>query len=73
MNEQHKPKSRRPDYRVWMVTGEGKEAAWTDIGAAWSTPQGKGFSVALKAVPLAPGRIVMLPPKLLPANEGGQQ
>jgi len=37
---------------------EEKSARWTDIGVAWPTRDGKGFSLNLNALPLN-GRIVM--------------
>ena len=48
----------RPAFRLYSVTGESKSARWTDIGVAWPTRDGKGFSLNLNALPLN-GRIVM--------------
>lgn len=48
----------RPAFRLYSVTGEGKSARWTDIGVAWATRDGKGFTLTLNALPLN-GRIVM--------------
>ena len=36
----------------------GRNARWTDIGVAWATKDGKGFTLALNAIPVN-GRIVM--------------
>jgi hypothetical protein len=48
----------RPSHRLFNVTGDGENARWTDIGVAWSTKDGKGFTLALNAIPVN-GRIVM--------------
>lgn len=49
---------RKPTHRVYSVTGQGKSASWTDIGAAWSNQDGMGFSITCRAIPLQ-GRIIM--------------
>ncbi len=48
----------RPSHRLFSVTGNADAARWTDIGAAWLTKDGKGFTISLNAIPLD-GRIVM--------------
>ncbi len=45
----------KPSHRLYVITGEGKSAKWTEIGAAWPNKDGKGFSISS---PLG-GRIVM--------------
>lgn len=52
------PNNRQPTHRLYIVKGEGENARWTDIGAAWTNIDGKGFSISLDAIPLG-GRIVM--------------
>jgi hypothetical protein len=47
-----------PTHRLYHVTGEGKDARWRDIGAAWQHKDGKGYSVSCPVIPLT-GRIVM--------------
>lgn len=47
-----------PAYVLYGVQGEGKDATWIKIGAAWPNKDGKGFNIRCNAVPLA-GRIVM--------------
>lgn len=49
---------RKPTHRIYRVSGEGKTANWTPIGAAWQNRDGQGFSIACDAMPLT-GRIVM--------------
>jgi hypothetical protein len=46
--------SKKPSHHAYTVR-EGKEADqkyWTKIGAAWPHKDGKGFDVALDALPL---------------------
>ncbi len=50
--------SNRPTFRLYTVTGDGDHTRWTDIGVAWRTRDGKGFTLSLNALPLN-GRIVM--------------
>lgn len=50
--------SRKPTHRLFHVTGDGGNAFWTPIGAAWPNKDGKGFSLSCDAMPLT-GRIVM--------------
>ena len=49
---------RKPSHRLYRVNGDGENANWTPIGAAWLHRDGNGFSIACDAVPLQ-GRIVM--------------
>ena len=49
---------RRPSHRLYRVLGDGQDAIWTPIGAAWPNKDGQGFSLVCDAVPLH-GRIVM--------------
>ena len=53
---------KKPAFIAYTVSGEGKEAFWTRIGAAWMLNHSEGFSIDLTALPLN-GRIVLLPPK----------
>ncbi|MBB4858159.1 hypothetical protein HNO88_001478 [Novosphingobium chloroacetimidivorans] len=48
----------RPSHRLFTVNGDGEQARWTDIGVAWATRDGKGFTLSLNALPLN-GRVVM--------------
>lgn len=47
-----------PAFRLYRVDGNGPDARWTKIGAAWPKRDGKGFNILCDAVPLQ-GRIVM--------------
>ena len=58
MTKQTQAASAKPTHRIYNVTGAGKSAYWTQIGAAWPNRDGQGFSITCDAVPLA-GRIVM--------------
>lgn len=48
----------KPTHRLYRVEGDGKNATWTQIGAAWPNRDGAGFSISCDAVPLQ-GRIMM--------------
>ena len=42
----------KPDYIAYSVEGEGEDAQWTEIDAAWNHAKGDGLNVELKALPL---------------------
>src|SRR4051812_39870074 len=48
--------SRRPAFDPFMVEGDGKNAFWMKIGAAWPHDDGKGFNLQLSAMQIS-GRI----------------
>lgn len=56
------PASKKPAYEAFVIEGEGDNAFWTKIGAAWPHDDGKGFNVQLSALPIA-GRITLRAPK----------
>jgi hypothetical protein len=60
--ERHMPGNGRPAFEAFVVDGDGKDAFWTKIGAAWPHEDGKGFNVQLVALP-ANGRIALRVPK----------
>jgi hypothetical protein len=62
-------KSKRPSHGVFVVEGEGDNAFWTKIGAAWAHEEGKGFNVNLTCLPFG-GRLVVREPKA--DEESGQ-
>lgn len=64
------PLRRRPTHRLYRVLGEGSDAIWTPIGAAWPNRDGLGFNVSCDAVPLT-GRIVLRLIQPRAANEEG--
>lgn len=52
--------SNRPTHRVFAVRKNGGDKAfWTQIGAAWSNQDGKGFNLKLYLVPTDGADIVM--------------
>lgn len=68
---------RAPASRLWLVTGEGETATWTEITALWPTKKGGGFTgMADKLLPIMAnhmkGRLVILPAKRK-AGSGGAQ
>jgi hypothetical protein len=54
--------NQKPPFIAYSVSGEGKHAYWTKIGAAWPHKNSEGFNVELGALPIG-GRIVLIPPK----------
>lgn len=62
-----------PAFVLWSVEGNGKQACWTRVGAAWANSDGKGFNLRCNAIPLA-GRLVMraFTPKPTEASEDRQ-
>lgn len=63
-------KSNRPTHAVYVVEGEGENAFWTKVGAAWAHDDSEGFSITLTAIPLT-GRLVVRKPKAK-AEEAGR-
>lgn len=51
-------RSNLPTHGVYVVEGEGDNAFWTKVGAAWSHADGQGFNITMTAVPLT-GRLVL--------------
>ncbi|WP_137865077.1 MULTISPECIES: hypothetical protein [unclassified Sphingomonas] len=68
MTKQRKLPGIKPTHRIYLVTGEGKSAFWTPIGAAWPNRDGEGFSLQYDALPLG-GRTVMRRITERPAKE----
>lgn len=65
----------RPTHRLYTVKGNGKEARWIDIGAAWPTKDAQGFTLILDALPVD-GRVVMreiAEREIAGSENGGQQ
>lgn len=52
------PEKKQPTHEVFVVSGEGKEAFWTKVGAAWENRDGLGYNIQLSALPLD-GRLTM--------------
>ena len=48
----------KPSHRLYQVAGEGKNAIWTPVAAAWPHRDGKGFNIVLEALPVS-GRITL--------------
>ncbi|GAA0273388.1 hypothetical protein LNAOJCKE_4859 [Methylorubrum aminovorans] len=57
----------RPSHAVYVVEGEGENAFWTRIGAAWAHEDGDGFNLQLSCLPLT-GRLVIRKPR--PKTDG---
>ncbi|MFK3968605.1 hypothetical protein ACI2KT_34160 [Ensifer adhaerens] len=59
-------KSNRPTHAVYVVEGEGDNAFWTKIGAAWPHDDNDGFNITLQAMPID-GKLTIR--KMKPKND----
>jgi hypothetical protein len=71
MTTETKTSGEKPTHRIYNVTGKGKSARWTAIGAAWPNRDGQGFSITCDAFP-RDGHIVMRAITERPAQEEGR-
>ena len=72
MNQQLPLMHRKPSHRLFRVLGDGSDAIWTPIGAAWPNKDGLGFNISCDAIPLT-GRLVMRFITERAEEGGGQQ
>lgn len=59
MTKEINTKSNRPSHTLFNVIGEGDDANWTRIGAAWAHKDGKGLNLDLDMIPMKTGRFVI--------------
>ncbi len=71
--QQLKLPGRKPTHRLYCVHGDGQEASWTPIGAAWPHSDNNGFSIECEAVPLKGRLVLRFITERSAANDGGQQ
>ena len=69
---QSKAAGRKPTHRLYIVTGDGENAKWLPVGAAWPHEDGNGYGLAIEALPLQ-GRIVLRRITERAPAKGGQQ
>ncbi|GEP60436.1 hypothetical protein [Reyranella soli] len=62
-----------PALIAWHVSEKGTKKFWTRIGAAWPHKKGEGLTLQLELMPIADGRIVLLPPKEDAGQSGDSQ
>jgi hypothetical protein len=56
----NRTKSNKPSHGIFHVTGDGKQARWTKIGAAWAHDDSSGMNLAFEYLPAGnQGRIVI--------------
>lgn len=68
--------SKRPSHRVYAVYRKNADdkGRWTEIGAAWSHGDGKGYSLKLEYLPMNGADIVVrVPEEKSEGQEGGAQ
>lgn len=71
----NKNKPNRPSHGIYHVTGDGQEARWTKIGAAWAHDDNGGLSLAVDYLPTGTqGRLVIrkAKPKTDNTNDNGE-
>lgn len=68
MSNQQTKQPKRPTHIIWQVIGEGDDAFWNRVGAAWENRDGQGLSCRFDAYPIA-GRTVIRVNKEQPDNE----
>lgn len=71
MKKQIKEK-KAPTHAVYVVQGEGENAHWLKIGAAWLHGDGKGANLMLEALPIG-NKVVVREITEKPATDGAQQ
>lgn len=62
-NREETRETHAPAFIAWHVSEKGERKFWTRIGASWRHQKGEGLTLQLDLVPVAGGRIVLLPPK----------
>lgn len=72
MKKQTKEK-KPPTHGVYVVQGEGDNAHWLKIGAAWLHGDGKGANLILEALPLSNKVVVREISAKDAENQGAQQ
>ena len=72
MTDQSNIPTAKPTHRIFVVTGEGKKAKWSELGAAWPHRDGSGFAITCTAIPLH-GRIIMREINERPGEKGGAE
>jgi hypothetical protein len=55
--------SNKPSHDAFAVSGEGKKATWTRIGAAWPNEDGKGYNLVIAPGLAVSGKIVLREPR----------
>lgn len=69
-----KTANKRPTHSAFTVDGDGDNARWTEIGAAWQHADQQGFNIQLVPGIAVSGRLVLRPVKAkAEGNNGGQQ
>lgn len=67
------PKEKKPPtHGVYVVQGDGENARWIKIGAAWQNRDGKGVTLILDALPLT-NKVVVREFSKEDADKGAQQ
>lgn len=54
--------TKKPNFLVYTVRGDGDNASWTKIGAAFMHKHSRGYNIVLDALPIT-DRLVLREPK----------
>lgn len=63
--------SNKPSHDAFAVSGDGRKAIWTRVGAAWSNEDGKGFNLVIAPGIAVSGKLVLREPRP-PAEQEGE-
>lgn len=53
----------KPSHEAFAVSGDGRKATWTRVGAAWSNDDGKGYNIVIAPGVSVSGKIVLREPR----------
>jgi hypothetical protein len=64
---------KRPTHMIWQVIGEGDDARWIRVGAAWENRDGKGLSLQFDSYPVVGRTVIRVAPgPEAETKDGGQ-
>ncbi len=65
MSTENNNNTNKPEFNAFFVQGEGRNANWIKLGAAWNHKNGEGITVQLDTLPVQGfnGKIVLIAPK----------
>lgn len=63
--------SKMPSHDAFVVSGDGRKATWTRIGAAWPNDDGKGYNIVIAPGLAVSGKIVLREPRPQGDEENG--
>jgi hypothetical protein len=55
--------SNKPSHDAFAVSGDGRKATWTRVGAAWPNDDGKGYNIVIAPGIAVSGKVVLREPR----------